>query len=128
MFAFTGRTQVDHDVLESQQGFSEELVTSGKNYILGQFAPRLETSTQLAGQFASLQAAGLDASYINGYGAAIAAAAGEGIQSVITRVYPGPDDLVFAIIGDAELIRNDIAKYGPVTEMAIAEPRFRPSD
>lgn len=109
-----------------REGFTEELVTSGKNYILGQFAPRLETSSQLAGQFTSLQAAGLDASYVNDYGAAIAAAAGEDIQSVIRSVYPPPDDLVFAIIGDAELIRNDIAKYGPVTEMAITEPRFTP--
>ena len=116
------------DLLElmREEGFSEELVTSGKNYILGQFAPRLETSSQLAGQFSGLQAAGLDASYINDYGAAIAGAAGEDIQSVITSVYPAADDLVFAIIGDAELIRNDIAKYGPVTEMAITEPRFTP--
>jgi predicted Zn-dependent peptidase len=107
-------------------GFSEELVTSGKNYILGQFAPQFETSAQLAGQFAGLQAAGLDASYVNDYGAAIAGAAGENIQSVITSVYPRARDLVFVIIGDAELIRNDIAKYGPVTEMAITEPRFAP--
>ena len=109
-----------------REGFSEELVTSGKNYILGQFAPRLETASQLAGQFTSLQAAGLDAAYINDYGAQIAGAAGEDIQSVITSVYPRGRDLVFVIIGDAELIRNDIAKYGPVTEMAITEPRFTP--
>ena len=109
-----------------REGFSEELIASGKNYILGQFPPRLETPSQLAGQFTSLQAAGLDASYINDYGAAIAGAAGEDIQSVITSVYPRGRNLVFAIIGDAELIRNDIAKYGPVTEMAITEPRFTP--
>jgi zinc protease len=107
-------------------GFTEELIASGKNYILGQFAPRLETSAQLAGQFAGLQAAGLSASYVNDYGAAIAGASGEDIQSVITSVYPRARDLVFVIIGDAELIRNDIAKYGPVTEMAITEPRFTP--
>ena len=109
-----------------REGFSEELVASGKNYILGQFAPRLETATQLAGQFASLQAAGLKASYINDYGDAIAGAAGEDIQAVIKSAYPKAVDLVIAIIGDAELIRNDIAKYGPVTEMSITEPLFRP--
>jgi predicted Zn-dependent peptidase len=116
------------DLLERmrEQGFSEELVTSGKNYILGQFAPRLETSAQLASQFARLRAAGLDASYINAYGEAIAGAADEDIQAVIERVFPSADNLVFAIIGDAELIRNDVAKYGPVTEMPITEPRFTP--
>jgi len=108
------------------EGFDDELITSGKNYILGQFPPRLETAAQLSNQFAGLQAAGLDASYINDYGPAIAAAASEDIQAVIASVYPNPDDLVFVIIGDAELIRDDIAKYGPVTEMAITEPRFTP--
>jgi len=90
------------------------------------YAPRLETSAQLAAQFATLQAYGLDASYVNDYGAAIAGAGGEAIQSVITSVYPDPDDLVFVVLGDAELIRDNIAKYGPITEMAITDPRFRP--
>jgi predicted Zn-dependent peptidase len=108
------------------EGFDDELISSGKNYILGQFPPRLETSAQLANQFATLQAAGLDESYINDYGAAIAGAASEDIQSVIASVYPVPDDLVFVIIGDAESIRDDIAKYGEVTEMSITEPRFTP--
>ena len=108
------------------EGFAEELITSGKNYILGLYAPRLETSAQLAAQFAALQAYGLDASYVNDYGAAIAGAGSESIQSVITSVYPGPDDLVFVVLGDAELIRDDVAKYGPITEMAITDPQFRP--
>ena len=108
------------------EGFSDELITSGKNYILGQFAPDLETSAQLAAQFAALETYGLDESYINDYGAAVAAADGEAIRSVIGEVYPQPDNLVFAIIGDAEKIREQVAKYGPVTEISITEPRFRP--
>jgi predicted Zn-dependent peptidase len=108
------------------EGFDETLISSGKNDSLGQFPPRLETAMQLAGLLAMLEAQGLDASYINDYGAAIAGAAGEAIQSVIAEVYPQPDDLVFVIIGDAELIRDDVAKYGPTTEMAITDPRFRP--
>jgi predicted Zn-dependent peptidase len=108
------------------EGFSEELITSGKNYILGQYAPDFETAEQLAGQFAELEALGLDESYVNDYGASVAAAGGEAIQAVIDSVYPGLGDLVFVIAGDAELIRGDIAKYGPITEMAITEPRFTP--
>jgi len=30
------------------------------------------------------------------------------------------------LIGDADVIRDDIAKYGSVTEMSITEPRFQP--
>jgi predicted Zn-dependent peptidase len=108
------------------EGFSDELITSGKNYILGQFPPRLETAAQLASQFAALEAAGLDESYINEYGDAVAGAASEDIMAVINEVYPNPDDLVLVIIGHADLIRDDIAKYGPVTEMSITEPRFSP--
>ncbi|MDH3414679.1 MAG: insulinase family protein [Gammaproteobacteria bacterium] len=108
------------------EGFAEELITSAKNYILGLYAPRLETSAQLAAQFAALQTYGLDASYVNDYGAAVAGAGSESIQSVIMSVYPSPDDLVFVVLGDAELIRDDVAKYGPITEMAITDPRFLP--
>jgi predicted Zn-dependent peptidase len=108
------------------EGFDDTLIESGKNYILGQFPPELETAVQLANQFAALRAAGLDESYINHYGAAIAGAASEEIQSVIASVYPTPDELVFVIIGDAESIRDGIAKYGEVTELSITAPRFRP--
>ena len=108
------------------EGFSDDMIASGKNYILGQFAPDLETAEQLASQFAELEAFGLDESYINSYGDAVAAADGEAIRDVITQVYPAPDNLVFAIIGDAELIREGVAKYGPVTEMAITAATFHP--
>jgi len=108
------------------EGFPDDLIASGKNYILGQYAPDFETAAQLAAQFAELEAVGLDESFVTDYGDAVAVADGEAIRSVIGDVYPTLDNLVFVIIGDAELIRGDIAKYGPITEMAITEPRFTP--
>ena len=108
------------------EGISGDMLDSAKNYIVGQYAPRLETASQLAGTLSFLEHMGLDASYIDGYGPAIAAADSEAIAAVINDVYSQPDDLVFVLLGDAELIRDDIAKYGPVTELAITEPRFRP--
>jgi predicted Zn-dependent peptidase len=109
-----------------EEGVADDLIASGKNYILGQYAPRFETAEQLAAQFAALETYGLDESYVNDYGAAVAGADGEAIRSIIKEVYPASDDLVFAIIGDAELIREQVAKYGPITEMQITDPRFRP--
>lgn len=109
-----------------EEGVADDMIDSGKNYILGQYTPRFETAAQLAGQFAGLESYGLDESYVNDYGAAVAAADGEAIRAVIQDVYPASDDLVFVIIGDAELIREQVAKYGPVTEMPITDPRFRP--
>ena len=108
------------------EGISGDQLDSAKNYILGQYAPRFETSAQLASIVAYLESMGLDASYINDYGPAIVAADSETITAVINEVYTQPDELVFVLLGDAELIREDIAKYGPVTEIAITDPRFRP--
>ena len=109
-----------------EAGFDDAAILSGKNYILGQFPPRLETAAQLAAWFAYLEAHGFDASFVNDYGAGVSGADIDAIRSVIDSVYPAADNLVFVILGDAELIRDDIAKYGPVTELAITERRFRP--
>ena len=111
-----------------EEGVADDIITSGKNYILGQYTPRFETAAQLAGQLAGLEAYGLDESYVNDYGAAVAAADGEAIRTVIKAVYPASENLVFVIIGDAELIRDQVAKYGPMTEMSITDPRFAPTD
>jgi hypothetical protein len=48
------------------------------------------------------------------------------VETVIDPVYPTPDNLVFVLLGDAELIRERVGKYGPVTEMSVTAPHFRP--
>ncbi|MDH3746918.1 MAG: insulinase family protein [Gammaproteobacteria bacterium] len=108
-------------------GIAEDMISSARNYVLGQFPMRLETATQLAAQFAVLEAYGLTNSYIDDYGAAISAVTVESITAVIDAVYPQHDDLVFVLLGDAASIRETAANYGPMTEMSITEPRFRPS-
>jgi predicted Zn-dependent peptidase len=102
------------------------MLLSARNYVMGQFPPRLETAQQLAGVFASLEADGLDASYINDYGSSLAAATPASVAAVIEQVYPARDKLVFVILGDAAIIRDQVAAYGPVTEISISEPRFHP--
>jgi len=107
-------------------GLDPAMIESSRNYIMGQFPPRLETAAQLAGVFAMLEVNGLDAGYINDYGTSLAAATQESIATVIDRVYPSPDGLVYVILGDAEMIRELVAPYGPITEISISEPRFHP--
>ena len=107
-------------------GLDESMVVSARNYVMGQFPPRLETAAQLADTFALLEATGLGTSYIDEYGANLSAATPESIAQVIAEVYPSADNLVFVILGDAELIRDQVAQYGPVTEISISEPRFHP--
>ena len=107
-------------------GLDDAMMASARNYIMGQFPPSLETGSSVANMLAFLEQHGLDRSYIDEYGAALAAATEDSVARSIAEVYPDRDGLVFVIIGDADVIRDDIAKYGSVTEMSITEPRFQP--
>jgi len=107
-------------------GLDETMVVSARNYVMGQFPPRLETAAQLADMFALLEITGLGTSYIDEYGASLSAATPESVSQVIAEVYPSADNLVFVILGDAELIRDQVAQYGPITEISLSEPRFHP--
>ncbi len=106
------------------EGIGEEMLQSAQNYIMGQLPDNLETSWQLADTFAQIEFYGLDSSYIDGYGEAIAAVTPESVAAVIAEVYPKEEDLVFVLLGDAELIRESVQKYGPVTDFSITEPSY----
>jgi zinc protease len=47
-------------------------------------------------------------------------------SSAIETAFPKSSDLAVVLIGDAAKIRDAVAKYGPVTEMKITDPRFAP--
>jgi len=107
-------------------GVDAEMLDSARNYILGQFPTALETAAQLGRQLAALEAFDLGVAYINGYGQALLSADTKAVAAVIDAVYPEPDNLVFVLLGDAEAIRERAGEYGPVTEIQITEPYFRP--
>lgn len=107
-------------------GLDQAMIDSARNYVMGQYPPRLETAAQQAEMLASIESHGLDASYINDYGNKLEAATAESIAAVIDEVYPSAESLVFVILGDADMIREQVAQYGAVTEMSISEPRFHP--
>ncbi len=109
-----------------ERGLNDEMIESARNYIMGQFPPSLETASSLAGMFAFLEQYGLDRSYIDDYGTALGEATPVTVSNTIADVFPQTDDLVFVLIGDADQIRDEVAKYGELTEISISEPRFRP--
>ena len=109
-----------------RDGVDKKMLASARNFILGQFPTALETAAQLGNQLAALEAFGLDVAYINDYGEALMSADTDLVAAVIDSVYPTPDNLVFVLLGDAELIRERVSKYGPLTEMPITAPQFRP--
>ena len=116
------------DLLETLRdtGIDNPTIDSARNYIMGQFPPRFETATQLAGQLVMLERYGLDANYIDGYAASLAAVTAENVIDTINEVYPAARDVVFVVIGDAATIGDALAALGPMTQMSIDEPRFRP--
>src|SRR5690606_9846206 len=104
----------------------EEMLRSGRNYVLGQFPTQLESARQWARQLAELELYGLSREEVERYGPAVAAVTLDDVERVTARLYPDARDLVFVFIGDAAKIRSVAAKYGPVTEMRLADPVFAP--
>lgn len=108
-------------------GLDDATARSVKAYVKGQFAPALETGTQLADRISEIAFYGLDRSDVDRYFQAVDRANLPELKRVIERVYPDPDHLTFVLVGNADAIRETAKKYGPVTEMKITDPSFTPA-
>jgi predicted Zn-dependent peptidase len=109
-----------------RDGLDEAALASAKTYMLGQFPPTLETNGALADRLADMLLYGLGRDDVDGYAQRIAAVDGTAVRASIDATFPSSSDLAIVLIGDAASIRNDVRKYGPVTEMSITDPRFAP--
>jgi len=106
--------------------FDAAQIESGRTYLLGQFPPTLETAPQLADHLGRLELYGLGREEVDGFADAVRAVDAAAAREAV-RLYPRADDLVMVLIGDAAKIREQVAKYGPVTEMPLTAPTFRPT-
>ena len=102
------------------------MLQSGRNYVLGQFPPRIETAGQIAAQLGTLALYDLDRSEIDGFAEAVRDVDAKAARAAASSAFPRGDDLVMVLIGDAAKIREQVKKYGPVTEMPITAKSFRP--
>jgi predicted Zn-dependent peptidase len=109
-----------------RDGIEAAALASSKTYLLGQFPPTLETNGAIAGRLAEMMLYGLGRDDVDQFGARVAAVDEAASRAVIARTFPASADLAMVLIGDAARIRNDVRKYGPVTEMKITDPRFAP--
>jgi zinc protease len=105
-----------------------DMLESARAYVLGQYPLQLETAANWAATLADLELYGLDKSYIEGYGPALAKVDLEEAAAVTADAFPRAADLVVVLIGDAASIRETAAKYGTVTEMSITAPDFQPAN
>ena len=112
--------------LAYRHGVDAETLQSAKRYVLGQFAPDYETAAQLASAIADLDLYGQPRDLIDGYGDRIEAASAADVAAA-RAVFASAENTLLVAIGDASKIRDAVAKFGPVTEMKIADPGFAPA-
>ncbi len=103
-------------------GLESAKLSSGRNYINGQFPTDLETAGQLAGTLAANAFYGLPREEITGYPARIAAVDSAAVFRAVQRVYPPDSDLVIVMVGNAAKLRAVAKRYGPVAEIPLARP------
>jgi len=107
-------------------GMDAATLESARTYLLGQFPPTIETNGALAGRLSELLLYGLGPDDVNEFAARVTAVDAAAAKRTIGQAFPLSRNLAIVLVGDAARIREQIGKYGPVTEMKITDPRFAP--
>jgi predicted Zn-dependent peptidase len=106
-----------------KQGLDEETLKSAKNYINGQFPPRYETAGDAASLLTSMFVYDFDESFINDFQRNVDETTVEKSRDIINKYFP-KNSLQFVLIGKADDIREDVKKYGEITEKEIKDVGF----
>jgi len=114
------------DRLHAEEGLDSAMLESARTYLLGQFPPTIETNGALAGRLSELLLYGLGADDVNEFAARVTAVDAAAAKRTIGQAFPVSRNLAIVLVGDAARIREQVGKYGPVTEMKITDPRFAP--
>jgi predicted Zn-dependent peptidase len=109
------------------QSLTPDRIESARRYLLGQYPLSFETAADWAYAFGELEFFGLPESYYGAFGSDLLAVNEAAVRAQIASEFPSADDLAIVVIGDAGKIREELAKFGPVTEMTIASPGFTPA-
>lgn len=105
------------------RGVDAATLDSAKNYIKGQFPPDFETAGALARLLTSMYFYGYDEAFINGFQAAVDGLTVEKANEIIAKYFPR-GNFQFVLIGKASAIRDQVAKYGEMTEKEITAEGF----
>jgi zinc protease len=107
-----------------QNGISAHGLSSARNYILGQYPLGLETIADWAGALAELDLYQLSPSHIDDYAAELLQVDAAQCRQVVESAFPSAQDVDMVLIGDAQRIRRDVVRFGPVTEKSLEAPDF----
>lgn len=106
-----------------EKGIDEQTLTSAKAYVKGQFPPQFETSTELASLLVNMYGYQFDESYINTFEQQVDSLTIEKTKQLIKQYFP-QENLQFVVIGQADAIRDKLAKYGDISEVNINDVGF----
>ncbi len=112
-------------VLDSlhRTGLNEEILSSAKAYVKGDFPPNYESAGALAGLLTDMFTYGFDENYINTFQTKVDGMTVAQANDIIAKYFP-KDKLQFVLIGKADEIRDQVKKYGAITEKEIKEEGF----
>ena len=105
------------------KGIDEETLLSAKNYIKGGFPPRYETIASKARLLTEMFIYGFDEKFINDFEKNVDAVTVEKAKDVINKYFPSKN-LQFVLIGKASEIRDQVRKYGTLSEKNIKDQGF----
>jgi zinc protease len=108
-----------------QDALDADALNSSKQYVLGQFPLGLETGTQWASQLATVEQYRLGPRYIEEYTSALSEIELQDTKSAIKDVFPTSEEVLLVVIGKATTLRDSLAKFGPITEMKLADEEWR---
>ncbi|KQS31247.1 pitrilysin family protein [Dyadobacter sp. Leaf189] len=112
-------------VLDSlhKTGLSEEVLKSAKAYVKGSFPPTFESAGALARLLTDMHIYGFDENYINTFQTKVDGLTPARAKEIIDTYFP-KDKLQFVLIGKASEIRDQVKKYGDITEKQIKADGF----
>jgi zinc protease len=112
-------------VLDSlhRTGLNDEILASAKAYVKGDFPPDYESAGALARLLTDMFVYGFDENYINTFQSKVDGMTVAQANQIIRKYFP-KENLQFVLIGKAEEIREQVKKYGTVTEKEIKSEGF----
>ncbi|WP_138477428.1 M16 family metallopeptidase [Dyadobacter bucti] len=112
-------------VLDSlhKTGINEEILASAKAYVKGDFPPEYESAGALARLLTDMFVYNFDGNFINTFQSKVDGLTTAQAKEVIATYFP-KNNLQFVLIGKADEIRDQVKKYGEITEKQIKADGF----
>jgi len=113
------------NVLDSlhKNGINEEILASAKAYVKGEFPPDYESAGALARLLTDMFVYNFDENFINTFQSKVDGLTVAQAKNIIATYFP-KDKLQFVLVGKASDIKDQVKKYGEISEKQIKADGF----